>query len=308
MAFAVPLSAQLYSHSPRQHTGPAGGGGGSGVNRNANNVFQASLRHQSTPTLRKGSGNGGNPTPYARGGSKTPRDTSKQGEGRSKTPPPGRQHQDAGDQEPYRPPVYHRDIDRLLFAQPESRLRMPYPEDYDFDYVHPGRTHPGVYDPYLKQFDGGFVNYYESDYLYDRGLTLEDLPSVMPSARDLGRRKRAADGLPLPMASLDGSAPKVHHPPGRIWEAAGEKEHSDAKTATTARNHWNNHFESDIHDWKGTAPGYDFYNPKTAPPSATKDHRYTSASIAGSACRDFHGGGARSLFSGKPVPFAGFHH
>ena len=39
-----------------------------------------------------------------------------------------------------------------------QRLRARYLDDfdYDYDYVHPGRTHPGIYNPHTQEFGEPF--------------------------------------------------------------------------------------------------------------------------------------------------------
>merc|ERR1719199_503754 len=110
----------------------------------------------------------------------------------------------------------------------------------------------------------------------------------MPSARDLARRTRSADGLPLPLAR---DVPKPHHPPGRIREATQEKGGAQTKkggsgSGTASRGHWNNHFDDDVHHWKGNVPGRDHYTPYRMAPPASRDGRFTAHSIPNSACRD----------------------
>jgi len=301
-----PLSSQLFAPSPRTKAGPAGGGNGSGVSNNANNVFQASLR--------KGSGNGGNPTPYARR-SMTPRGTSSmpaEPEPTIPVPPPM--------------PAEH-EMDPGQFMNPLAVLRDP--NHPDLEYVFPGRTHPGVYNPHTRDFDGGFANYYESPhFLYDRGITLEDLPKKMPSRFDLARKPRDAEGMPLrthPTRAMAERACREHlRTPnftpaddftGRIHDdrsfdrrqvnfqpSTAASGHRAADRPTVHRASWNDHFDDDHMHWKGDVPGRDVYHARYYVPGASDD-RYTQSTMHRSMCTDAHGGAGRSLFNGKPLPY-----
>lgn len=278
---------------------------------NANNVFQSSLR--------KGSGNGGNPTPRR---SMTPRGTSiveveQPREEFMPMPMP------MPEEMPPMPMAHPG-----TFANPLAMLRDP--EQQDLEYVYPGRTHPGVYNPYSKEFDGGFANYYDSsEFLYDRGVTMEDLPKRMPSRHDLSRIKRDSEGLPIRSRKGGSRGQNVsdyreHLPPsvtpadaytGRIVPERGcnralrddvPVNPTTGPFKTVHRSSWKDHYDDDHMYYKGWAPGKDVYNQGPRPVHAAHDPRRTQGSMDRSMCQDIHGGMGRSMFNGKPQPYGQF--
>lgn len=263
------------------------------MNSNTNSVFVKSLR--------KGSGTGGNPTPYAR--EKSPGRGRKEKQ-QSPPPVPDEPEEPAGQS----------------YTNPLATLRNPAD---DMEYTYPGRTHPGVYNPHTKEFDGGYANYYESpNYLYDRGITFQDLPNRMPSARDLQNMRRGPDGLPLlsktrraqtatdhreamqlVLSPRDREQPRIT-PDQSTGRAMGSdvrvRDLSGAQTErgyTTHRQPWHGYYDDDSHYWKGAVPGRDHYRPHAEPPHAAADNRHTATSIQGSLHRDYHGGAPRSMFA-----------
>jgi len=285
------------------------------VNMNANNVFQNSLR--------KGTGTGGNPTPNSRR-SMTPRETFVEPEPPREEmmmPPPLPPMQE---EMPMRPPMPHPGT----FANPLAMLRDP--EQQDLEYVYPGRTHPGVYNPYSKEFDGGFANYYDSpEFLYDRGVSMDDLPQRMPSRHDLSRIPRDSEGLPI-RRKQGGARGKTiseyreHLPPsvtpadaytGRIVPERGfnralrddvQVNPSTGPFQTVHRSSWKDHYDDDHVYWKGWAAGRDVYTQGARPVQGAHDQRRTHSSVDRSMCQDQHGGMGRSMFNGKPAPYAQF--
>jgi len=331
------MSSPGLTPSSRTAAGPAGGGGGSGVHHNAQQTFVSSLR--------KGSGTGGNPNMSAqksqagsesRGGAKTPRGTSSKKPERNpehEVPPPGFHHAQYEDfRDEFDDRMDFGGAERPPFAYP-ARLRARYMDDfdYDYDYVHAGRTAPDVLNPYTGEFDGGYGNFYESGYFYDRGVGFEDLPRRMPSARDLHTMPRGPDGAPLATTRperiqyIAPGRPEAYVPP-RIdqhthyhqralredislaelerarQETYGIRPHTKADTARH-RGGWKSHWteDDDHHHWKGYVPGKDIYRAHPKAPPASRDHRLRNSTVHDGSCNDSHGSPARSMFSGKHV-------
>lgn len=218
-----------------------------------------------------------------------------------------------------RPPMYHRDVDRLMFSTPEARLRMPYPEDYDFEYIHPGRTHPGIYDPYQNQFDGGYASYYESPYMYSRGIEWNDLPAQMPSARNL-EKYVDKEGL-IRVKKSAGYVPAPGAPPGRPYQAAKlttykeprvNPERSNLRSmddefhlreqnsrlhSTKHRSGWQNHFEDDHAYWKGTPD--ELYRVNAPAQGGSRESRLSPKTMTHFLHCENHGGPSRSMFGAQ---------
>merc|ERR1740117_1721707 len=217
--------------SPRIVAGPAGGGQGQGAKSNANHNWQTSLRSPE-PAQRPASS-------ASRVGDTAP---SSQRSQRSRTPTRGGASQRTASASASRGAPAGA---MVAAEQQKGDIAIPVAgqggeaqeQQYPYPFPPPGPFNNGFYDPFAGPHPAGYsapypveydsiaaphpsAMYPNADYLYDRPVMYNDLPSYMPSYRDLQDRKaRKVDTLGREVQEKSGTRKEVAEhmvPPSRI--------------------------------------------------------------------------------------------